>query len=73
MTASPRRSPSSVRIDPRAAAAYGVAGVLPVGAIVVTGGLVLRVRHDGGIDEVGAPGHPHGGIAHDPTARPRTG
>ncbi len=57
-----------VAIDPRAAAAYGIEGVLPVGAIVVTAGKVLRVREDGGIDEVGAGGHPRGGIARDPTA-----
>jgi len=60
-----------VQIDPRAAAAYGVSGVLPVGAIIVTTGWVLRVRPDGGIDEVGAGGHPRGGIAHDPTAARR--
>jgi hypothetical protein len=60
-----------VTIDRRAAAAYGVSGRLPIGAIVIVTGRVLRVREDGGIDEVGAPGHPHGGIAHDPTATAR--
>ncbi len=60
-----------VRIDPRAARAYGVAGELPVGAIIVTAGVVLRVRADGGLDRVGAGGRPHGGIAEDPTATRR--
>jgi hypothetical protein len=60
-----------VKIDSRAADAFGVEGVLPVGAIIVTDGLVLRVRPDGGIDEVGAGGHPRGGIASDPTAARR--
>jgi hypothetical protein len=61
-----------VQIDLRAAEAYGVEGVLPIGALVVTAGMVLRVREDGGIDEVGAGGHPRGGIARDPTATRRT-
>jgi hypothetical protein len=60
-----------VRIDPRAAEAYGIEGVLPVGAIVVTHGLILRVRGDAGLDVVGAGGHPRAGIAGDPTAARR--
>jgi hypothetical protein len=62
---------SAVSIDGRATAAYGVAGTLPVGAIVVLpGGVVVRVRADGGLDEVG--GVPlRKSIASDPTASPR--
>ncbi len=30
-------------------------------------GEVLRVAGDGALDEVLAPGHPHGGAARDPT------
>jgi hypothetical protein len=59
-----------IQIDSRAADAYGIEGVLPVGAIIVTAGLVLRVREDGGIDEVG--GVPRRkSIAADPTATRR--
>ena len=57
-----------VAIDPRAGAAYGISGSLPVGAIVVLpSAVVVRVRPDGGVDEVG--GVPmRRSIASDPTA-----
>ena len=62
--------PAPVAIDPRAQGAYGIQGALPVGAIVVTAGIVLRVRPDGGLDEVG--GVPmRKSAASDPTARSR--
>jgi hypothetical protein len=68
-----KRAPttSAVSIDGRATAAYGVAGTLPVGAIVVLPrGVVVRVRADGGLNEVG--GVPlRKSIASDPTASPR--
>jgi len=63
----PGKAPCA-RIDPKAAEAHGIEGVLPIGAIIITAGVVLRVRPDGGLDRVGAGGHPHGGIASDPTA-----
>jgi hypothetical protein len=63
--------PPIVAIDPRSGAAYGIEGSLPVGAIIVTAGTVLRVRPDGGIDVIGAGGHPKPGIASDPTATAR--
>jgi hypothetical protein len=58
-----------VRIDPRARKAYALEGFLPVGAIVVLpGGVVVRVREDGGVDEVG--GVPmRRSIASDPAPR----
>lgn len=57
-----------VRVDPRAWDAYGLSGSMPVGAIVVLpGGVVVRIREDGGVDEVG--GVPmRKSIAADPTA-----
>jgi hypothetical protein len=44
----------AVHIDPLSAAAYGISGAMPIGAIVVLpSAVVLRVRADGGVDEVG--------------------
>jgi hypothetical protein len=62
-------TPAIVAIDSRAAAAYGITGGLPVAAVVILpGGAVVRVRADGGLDEIAPGGHPRGGIACDPTA-----
>lgn len=59
-----------VAIHPRALRAYGLRiGALFAGSVVIgDSGAVLRVRADGGLDEVLAGGYPRPGIASDPTA-----
>jgi hypothetical protein len=63
-----------VPIDPRARRAYAFpVAALPAGAIVIgLAGEVLRVRSDGGADEILPGGHPRSGAASDPcnTRRP---
>jgi hypothetical protein len=63
----------TVAIDPRARRAYGVpATALPTGAIVIANdGQALRVRGDGGLDELQLEGYPVPSIAADPCARAR--
>lgn len=59
-----------VCIDRFTGAAHGITGRLPVGAILVLpGGVVVRVREDGGLDDLRPGGHPRPGIAADPAAR----
>lgn len=60
-----------VAIDPRAAAAYGISGELPLGAIIVTAGHVLKVLEDGSLDDLRPGGHPRCGIAGEPCATRR--
>lgn len=55
-------------IAPLARRAYGAPGVpLPIGAVLVLDGQVVRVRADGGLEPVLAGGHPRAGAAADPT------
>jgi hypothetical protein len=62
-------------VDPRAARSYpalrGIAYAQPGTVIVGDDGTTLRIRADGGADEVLPPGHPRAGIASDPTAARR--
>lgn len=63
-------APPAVALDPRVARAWpvlrGVAS-LPAGAVVIgLLGEVLRVREDGGVDQVFQGGLPHGGAAAGP-------
>lgn len=62
-----------VAIDPRARRAWpalaGIAYAVPGTVIQGLGGETLRVRADGGADELLPGGHPHGGAATDPCAR----
>lgn len=61
-----------VVIDPRARAAYpwmsGIVFAVP-GTVIQdeASGIALRVREDGGLEELLAPGHPKPGAAYDPT------
>lgn len=65
--------PSSVPLDPRARRAWpvlrGVAYAPPGTVFVGDLGEIVRVREDGGAEEVLPPGHPRRGVAADPTAR----
>ncbi len=62
-----------VAIDARARAAWpalaGVAFAQPGTIFQGPSGELLRIREDGGADELVAGGHPRAGIASDPCAR----
>ncbi|WP_041453471.1 hypothetical protein [Anaeromyxobacter dehalogenans] len=64
--------PRTVAIDLRARRAYPwMAGiVLAIPGVIVedeASGTRVKVREDGGLDELVAPGHPQHGAAFDPT------
>ncbi len=61
---------SAVEVDARAARAWPVlrdVRRVPAGSVIVgLVGEVLRVREDGGVDEILPGGHPRAGAASDP-------
>lgn len=66
----------AVAVDPRAARAWPfLRGVrLPAGAVILgPAGERVRLRADGGVDEVIQGGRPRGGISADPSAAVRRG
>lgn len=66
-------SDAAVSIDARARRAYGVpVAALPAGAIFIADdGQALRVRDDGGLNELQLEGYPVPSVAADPCARRR--